>query len=350
MRVDPKKTFTLVQVLRGVAALMVVGDHVAISASSRGWMPPWTTGGAGVDIFFVISGFVMALSSRSLEDSPTPGWSFLKRRLERILPLYWILTTVKLALMFLFPATRTHDMPDWHRVLFSFLLLPTRNADLSMVPIVSWAWTLQFEMLFYLLFTVALALRWKPVAVVAPVLGAMAMAPLLAPIENPWLHEYCKPIVLEFLFGMLVFWAYERGWRLRAWAAGSLLVAAYAELLLTPDVWQSFWRGLEWGAAATAVVAAAALFEDSRQPRTPRWMLRLGDSSYSLYLSHTPVCVAAVALTARLQLPVWVLLGIAWTTSLGGSVLGGELLFRWVEYPMIRFFRGRRRVAVESGT
>jgi peptidoglycan/LPS O-acetylase OafA/YrhL len=329
---------------------MVVFDHLTFFTADRGWGRQWFTGMAGVDIFFVISGFVMAHSSRSLAGSATPGRSFLARRVERIYPLYWILTTLKIVLTVVVPKSVGSAFPDMHRIVFSYLLLPTWNADGAMIPVLSWGWTLQFEMLFYLLFTFALALRWKPLALVTPALIVLGGAPLLFQLQERWILGICNPIVLEFLFGMLMYSACQRGLRSPAWVGWLVLSAGFAAILLAPDSWGQAVRPLRWGLPATAIVAGAILLEPAWGRRSPRWMLRLGDGSYSLYLLHFMVCAAVVSAIARLHFNPHLLFALALAVGLAFSLLCGELLFRWVELPLIRFFRGRRKVAVVSGT
>ena len=160
-----RPTFRGIQALRGFAAALVVVLHATGQPfgmeASKPWV--WMRGHAGVDIFFVISGFVMAISATG-QGRPTAG-EFLRRRILRIVPLYWIFTLVMLAKIL---AVKVH--PGLGRdvvhlqtpigyVLASLFFIPYRNSQGDIAPVLAVGWTLSFEMLFYLLF--ALALKWK---------------------------------------------------------------------------------------------------------------------------------------------------------------------------------------------
>src|SRR5690348_7613306 len=99
-------SFLTIQALRAIAALLVVVYHafemwdLRVTPGAGG--PAWSNGAAGVDIFFVISGFVMVVSSQRLLKRAHAGLIFLRHRVVRIVPLYWLLTTLKLALVFFF--------------------------------------------------------------------------------------------------------------------------------------------------------------------------------------------------------------------------------------------------------
>jgi len=97
-----------VQALRAVAALMVVAYHAVDQWTTHraGYAPGdlWPNGSAGVDVFFVISGLVMTISVQRNAHRPHPAWSFARDRLIRIVPLYWIITTFKIAAVLALPA------------------------------------------------------------------------------------------------------------------------------------------------------------------------------------------------------------------------------------------------------
>jgi len=91
-----RPTYFLIQVLRAIAALMVVVFHTTTMLADRNALPvrEWVNGASGVDIFFVISGFVMTVSSAPLRKSRHPARTFMARRIERIVPMYWLVTTL----------------------------------------------------------------------------------------------------------------------------------------------------------------------------------------------------------------------------------------------------------------
>ena len=202
-----------VQVLRCVAAGLVVTTHATFYAGERLGAGDvlWDGGVKGVDIFFVISGFVMMLAARRLGDAPDAWWRFLVQRVVRVGPLYWIATTAKLAVLMLASRYVLHAAIDWTSVAKSYLFLPSRNVDGRIEPLLGVGWTLTYEMFFYALFTLALWLRAGLLTAMAPALLGLALSSTLRPPHfSPWL-VYCDPIILEFLFGMVVGWACMNG-------------------------------------------------------------------------------------------------------------------------------------------
>jgi exopolysaccharide production protein ExoZ len=347
----PKPTFRLIQGLRGLAALLVVAHHASILAVERLSAPwgVWRNGAAGVDLFFVISGFVMALTAPSLRAFARPGTEFFKRRIERIVPLYWIATTAKILLILLLPAAALHPVGGvWHLVA-SYLFLPSRDASGTVFPILVVGWTLNLEMMFYAIFAVALAFRIGPLRFLAPVLLTLAaLGYFLHPTQTA-LASFTNPIVPEFLLGILLFRLYERGLRFPPWAMASLMISGFAVLLLV-DGSQSRLRALIWGFPALAIVAAAIALEARMGHRLPAFARELGDASYSIYLTHTFALPLVGIALARIQVAP------RWSTSaaiLAGlivSAAAGELVYRGLELPMIRFFRNGRKAAVASRT
>jgi exopolysaccharide production protein ExoZ len=156
-----KSVFRGLQALRGIAAFLVVITHSGFYVSER--LRPgfkyWTRGTSGVDLFFVLSGFVMIYSSVKLFSDPN-GWRvFAERRIVRIVPVYWLATTVKLVALLAGSSYILHSQLSVLKEIASYLFLPTRNLDGEIRPLLGVGWTLNFEMFFYALFTFALRLR-----------------------------------------------------------------------------------------------------------------------------------------------------------------------------------------------
>ena len=290
----------LVQVLRAAAALSVVVLHVTQQAGALVGMPgvapyrwlrplPWD---AGVDVFFVISGFVMLWSSATLFGRPGGVRLFLLRRVARVVPLYWLLTAVLVAGALLRPSWLSEPIGHaWGYVAASFGFIPWRRPDGFIQPVFRLGWTLNYEMLFYVLFALALRVRasvglpW----LIAVLVGLAEAGRVLRPTAAP-LAFWTDSIVLEFAYGLLLAAAALAGQRLPGLARIGLAVAAI--LALAADgVAHGVPRGVGWGLPAAALVGAAVL----GPPVAPagRWGLRwfgwavaLGDASYALYLVH----------------------------------------------------------------
>ena len=341
------KRFDAIQVLRGVAALAVilfharqelVWRHIAVP------LPELTVGAAGVDLFFVVSGFVMVHASRALFGSRASMKPFLLRRLVRIVPLYWFFTLVRL--LYIVAANRHSSLlDDWpSHLLYSLSFVPPGDGRF---PIVVQGWTLSYEMAFYLAF--ALCLPFQEGRALLVLSGALALAGVLGGLDlvQGRAAAIANPQLFEFLGGMLVARLHGAGLRLAPVPAAGLALAGAAALLATASGLESIgpWRGLVWGVPATAIVAAATLGRHAGRRAVPALLLRLGDASYSLYLCHMLV----FTLLSR------VLLGLAFAHPLGAlayfaasivaAVLAGLASHRWIERPMFAACTARLRRA-----
>ena len=346
-----RPTYRLIQVLRGVAALMVVAHHATIMLSERDhlYVQTWIAGSSGVDIFFVISGFVMMISAAPLRRAAHPARTFLARRLERVVPLYWLVTTGKVVLLLLAPSLALNGLGNLHHIVTSYLFLPSLSAENRFEPVVVVGWTLNFEMAFYALFAAALALRWRPLWAMAPLLLLVPLVPIPLLLHLPrTLWFYVATVLWEFLYGMALALVVDRVRRL-PWIGGVLLVLVGLAALLT---WNSpglsFWRGIFWGLPALAVVTGAVVMEDRFGAKTPRWALETGDASYSIYLIHTFTLPAVGFWIAGWPRSWAAEVPVALFAAVLVSALTGEVVYRSVERPVMRWFKGRRRTAVPA--
>ena len=359
-----RQTFIGVQALRGVAACMVAVHHsTQISAADfgRDMLPHvWNTGAAGVDIFFGISGFVMAVSATG-RNKPTAS-KFIGRRLIRIVPLYWLITLTTFFKQFLvrqyptFGSNGIHAHTPLSGLVASLLFIPFRAPNGEIAPLVQAGWTLNFEIFFYLLFATALALKIKPVRFLTPVMLVLALVGLFRQESWPAVTIFANPILLEFLGGVLLGYAAENGLRLSTMGATMLGVMGAAAMLLNPQAIYMYGseRVLEWGIPAFLVVQATVTLEGRFSRSITPWILRIGDASYSLYLIHMLVVmmVGRLLVKARILAPesVFVAIGVV------AAVLVSLVLYRFVEKPMTTAL-GRwtswgvpQIVAVESAT
>ena len=279
------KTFFLVQGLRALAALIVIVFHGTLEMRRvvDHSFPLFDLGASGVDIFFVISGFVMTLSSVTLLTKQHGARTFLKRRLERIVPLYWIITTLQLIVTFFAPNLQeAHTGGAW-RVLESFLFFPVNG-----FPIVAQGWTLNYEMLFYALFSISIALTIKPIRFVAPTLVALVCCYHFLSRRGSPLASLCDPVMLEFLFGMILASLVSRQNLIRTWKLWTSVVAAALIYAATFHV-NLMARPYHRGVPAFLLVALAVVLEPKIGRRTPKLILELGNASYSIYLVHVLV-------------------------------------------------------------
>lgn len=351
-----KQTFLLLQALRAIAALLVVDSHALELVQARlhrhdGF---WINGAAGVDLFFVISGFVMMLSAESLRSAVRPARRFLWARLLRIAPMYWAATTLKVAILLLAPGLAAHSLHSTWHVAASYLFLPSYSDTGDPYPVLVVGWTLNLEMLFYGIFTLALWRRARVLTAVAPALIALYLAGVLWPGIGTFgrgaaLLALANPLVLEFLFGVALGRLVLSG-RLRLERlAPALLMLGFAALLLAlpgPPAMRPF----RWGLPALAIVAAALALESRLRRHVPGWLLTLGDASYSIYLVHGLVLPVLALGVMRLPVSDAVLKLIVVVAALLASALAGVLVYCYLERPVTVWVRDRFSLGSHSSS
>ena len=305
------------QVLRALAALAVLYHHSAAYLAKYAGLPGTTAGKAGVDVFFVLSGFIMVYISQR---RPVGPGRFLTLRAFRVLPLYWATTIAFVALCLVAPAfARTDPTPGG--VLQSLLFIPFDKPNGIVGPLVFLGWTLNYEVFFYVLFAAALALPSLTVSVAAAcvaiaVLVAAGTASVFSPYDQTVAFSWTQPIMLEFVFGMLLalllghrkfrplFTASEPateaeaatarriGWVCIAAAAvgfvlGGVVETGVDQAAYDANVYRTGWVRLALYAAPAVLSVAGmiALERGGRRIRSPL-LLAAGNASYSIYLLH----------------------------------------------------------------
>lgn len=327
--------FLSIQYLRAVAALMVVGFHVKPRLLRMGYDGPWPEWlGCGVDIFFVISGAIMWLTTYDRAVAPQ---DFLLRRFLRIAPLYYIVTVLIVVLMAMAPALVVGGRLDAIHALASFAFLPWPHPVFgTFEPVLPQGWTLNYEMLFYLIF--ALSLFAQPRVRPWLVVGALCAIVLAGRGSDPASIAgfFSSSIILEFAFGILIGVAITAGVRVRKPVAIALLALG---LVGIPATWPLVIGGVPrvWlcGASAALLVAGAVFLEIEGTVLRSRVMHLLGDASYSIYLTHG---LAMSAIGA-----VWMRTGLAAHTptfilfvpvSIAVATIAGVITYRVAEKPL----------------
>ena len=330
----PASRFVGIQSLRFIAALMVVLTHTTHMIGERifdiGNGNVWREGNAGVDIFFVISGFVMLTSAASLRKSASTAFDFIIRRFLRIVPLYWVATTLKLIAVLLIPAATVHSSIDPLHVIGSYLFLPRYNVDHDIMPLIGVGWTLMFEMFFYALFATALFLKRSPIGFIFPVLIALSGLSLLKHQDGGAWQFYLDPILMEFGFGMVAARLIRAGFVIRADVAIAAILVAFGALFVPSEMYGSQ-RAIGWGIPAFVIVTCTAAIEPLLSRHLPRFLTYLGDTSFALYLFHGfYVPMVGIALL-RLGMGD---ARLAFGVSVAGSIVLGILAHRFVEIPL----------------
>lgn len=288
------------QCLRALAALAVVLFHL------RGVEIKYLQGpalldavaryaDAGVDLFFVLSGFVMTTISAGRYMKQGASAQFLIKRAWRVLPMYWIFTTVVVVLMALVPSMVNSSYAG-QSVLASYLLIPH-----AQLPVLTVGWTLVHEAYFYVVFAGVIAFvpeRFVPafLLVWAATIGAALWLP--PGPTTPAHYLVTNPLTYEFIAGALLglYWRRIPAWMAQPLAAAGLATGIIAAVLLPesgPATVAVPIRVACFGTAAVLLLAGVVRLEAKGGMRAPRWLTHLGDASYSLYLTHIFVLSAA---------------------------------------------------------
>jgi peptidoglycan/LPS O-acetylase OafA/YrhL len=336
-----------IQILRGVAALLIVLYHILLGEKAyapRAFLLSdlLSYGACGVDLFFLISGFVLTAGYLDQAGSFGACARFLVRRLARIYPLYWILSGALLAVVAVRPGLVDSSVYANVDLVKSFLLFPQRSG-----PLLSVAWAVSHLLYFYAVFALILAAgrrRFVPGLagwLVLVVVGYAWREHSAAWRALPLVRLAAHPMTAEFILGCLlalVVARTRRGAR-AAVIGGSLLLAAaclgwYAGHGV--DLPRGWYRPLLFGLPGALILYGAAAAPETDRNRLGRALRTFGDASYSLYLSHTLVisavgrCWLAFPSAHAVAQAVW-LVGM-----LTAALVVGLLTYHLLELPLVR--------------
>ena len=325
---EPGTSLDTVQAMRAIAATSVVLAHV----------PFIGVGVFGVDIFFVISGFIVAYVTAA------DAGHFLPKRIFRIVPLYWAGTLGVFAIALLLPGLLQSTTADPVNLLKSLLFIPYVRDNGDIAPMLPLGWTLNYEMFFYLLYSLALRIdaQRAPWLAIAAIAAIVAAGQVLEPAHVVPAF-FSSPVLLEFTYGLgaYLLWRHHRGYFTRIPPLLSLAVAAVALAAMCAAAPGSAANGVRWlplGVPALAFFLCVLSMQGKW--RMPALLVVTGDASYSLYLFHMYV----VQLVHRKLYPLD-------TLSPAGALVAALVVvlcvflawlsFRFFEKPANRWLRSR---------
>lgn len=340
-------TFASIQTFRAIAANAVMLAHLATIETKYGHgfglLPTWVNfaGWSGVHFFFIISGFVMTwVADRS-------SWTdFLGARLIRIYPVYWIYTSLVLAVFLVAPGIVNSSYAHAPSILKSYLLWPQ-----DVGPLLSVGWTLIHEMYFYLVLAALLAFavpfRYALVGWATIVAVGCYLLPQPPP-DMPVITVLFSPLTMEFILGAAIGLLIRSGFS--SFARSTLAVGAalcilgilfYVRLgIAYEDVLTSI---VLLGLPFIFIVYGAAALELRGGWYRHALLERLGDASYSIYLGHVLVLSALGRAFERFPVHGWLVEGI----FVAGCVMAvncvGILSYTYLERRILRLRRRWRR-------
>lgn len=285
------------QMLRALAALLVVLFHLGGHYRDAGGIftgliefSKWDL--FGVDIFFIISGFVISYTVFPKQRNVQSAGTYFRHRLSRIYLGYW---PFALLVLFVIPIHTPENLANVS--LFKTLTLTSGHLEFLALPV---AWSLSYELYFYVIFGLLFCFSNKVIKNVLMVFFAVILLRTLFieldPFSN-WAFWF-SPYLLEFFCGVMIFlhrdFVSQRRWMIPCIA----LVAAGFWFGKSTDINQDT-RVLFFAISAASIVMLALQLETNRLLVSPRWLVSLGDSSYSLYLSHVLMITAFYKLGLR---------------------------------------------------
>ena len=361
----PRERLDAIQCLRGLAALMVVADHLMERLIKNGLLSQdmfrwaWALGDTGVFSFFAISGFIIVYSNRA-QPGPASAANFLKRRFVRIVPMYYLCTLGYIVMSM----AAKKGLPDWPHVLASLLFLPLArpdgatavtasapNAYVLFRPVYELGWTLNYEMLFYALIAVTvvigLSLRRTTFVLVA-IMGIAATAGLF--LRLPAGHNlgfdmiiyYTRMIVLFFATGVIAAFIRLRvpalARRLDTWPMVSAIAVALAVIadVMASAMMASPYPVLLLATFILIVLASSPTLMAASHSHVLGAVRTVGDASYSIYLTHSFFLGAVAFVAARLPVPAVVAVPAAFAGAFAVSIGVGMLCYAFIERPLLR--------------
>jgi exopolysaccharide production protein ExoZ len=329
------RTIEPIQHLRAVAAIGVALHHSIAQVYGHNGPAYGRLGAAGVDLFFVISGFIMWVTAVSRGEAPA---KFVLKRLLRIVPLYWLVTTFVLAIVLIKPQLMRSASFDAAHAVASYLFIAWPHPKFTGMfwPVVVPGWTLDYEIFFYAIVTVSLvfALRWRPLIICAALIALTLLGTTLAPMTIAGF--YTDPILLEFAFGIAIGLCFTRRSALPRGVAYALIAVAPVLFVVLGPLETDANRLVCWGLPMALLVLGSV----NAPPILPGWPFRiLGDASYSVYLTQFCTIAPAAAVVnsvfhsaAEKVLATGALIAVA--------VGGGVVAYGLVERPLYRWVKG----------
>lgn len=337
----PGGFFPNIQCARAFAALAVVAYHMGV-------LP---FGQAGVDVFFVISGFIMS------QVAPREGRAFLRKRLIRIVPLYWLTTLGVYAIATWRPQWLNSTTARFDYLVKSLLFVPYVKENGHWGPLNLNGWTLEYEMLFYVVVALALLLVHAGRATVfaASLLALFCMYVAAYGTRSALVDHLGQPFVLEFGLGVLAHRVLAAGTAgrvaSRTWIGlVAASVAAIALLQCLGGTPAGFVRVAGWGVPACVLIVALVALDLNGRSVTNALGSALGAASYSIYLLH-PYVIGIATRIAGGHADLGTPLGVVTATAILIAVCGtGYACHVMIEKPILAMLNGHRKQSPRERT
>ncbi|MBE9033163.1 acyltransferase [filamentous cyanobacterium LEGE 11480] len=359
------RKYQSLQASRGIAASLVVLYHLGKSLAAEKYFAidafsiPFSFGRYSVEFFFVLSGFIIWLAHRQEISQPARLMNYLKKRFVRVYPIYWIVFVPVFIIGLAVPALRNGVPDDLLLIAKSLLLIPMDKmvAGGTGSPVLIVAWTLQYEIVFYLFFAALIVNRWLGVGLAGLISWLYFHNAVISPLAFP-LSFLAKDYVLLFAMGISVaLLCNSDKFKVRnpmlyaivgtvMFALISLDVVLGSNLLANQII-------ILYGVASSSIIFGLVNAENAGQTVLGnKWLQTLGDASYSLYLIHFPLIslLCKISLFIGLNRLGFVGALIANVVMFSTCVAVSIAFHLWVEKPFLGMFRSRKPAVTPQET
>jgi len=345
---------------RAFAALIVVLYHLgkAIAADKyygiEGFSIPFSFGDSGVEFFFVLSGFIILSAHRGDIFKPHKLKQYIMKRLIRIYPTYWMIFIPIFILAISSIELRDSVPHDFSIIMKSLLLIPQ---DKNVVggtgaPVLGVAWTLQYEIIFYFLFSMLILNKWLSIGVGVAVLVLGVYASYIEDITESYLFEFLtKDYMLLFVMGMIASIAHKKNNISIKQSYCYIYSGAIFFILISLDKVMQLnflidWKILLYGFSSGLMIYGFVNAEDNGNAiGSHKWLQVLGDSSYALYLMHYPLISILCKFSLLLGMNEFGYLGAAvvYIIILCLCLVSAVVFHLYAEKPIIKYLRNSNR-------
>ena len=337
------------QVLRAAAALLVFFHHfIPVIGRVFPDVRKYEGGASGVDIFFVLSGFIMVVTTYNKDVDP---FKFLMNRVVRVVPIYWMMTLLIVSLFIVGarPLGVMELQPSY--VWKSLFFIPFERGGFW-EPVLSVGWTLNYEMFFYFVFSILMFIRNSQYRLIFLVffLFSLVASGLIFPFDD-YFKYYSSPVILDFAFGA-AFGAFFSGLRNDSILVGPrgswLLIVLGVVIIISTSSGFSLYnnnilRPLTWGVAGMLLVSGCVFLERNGYVAKHWFLLSLGNASYSIYLVHNLMIQISMKTVAMTGLSGLAFLLFTAFFALALTTIFGLASYRFIEAPINQAYRKRNK-------
>ena len=332
--------FNGLQILRGIAALLVVLFHISgstIDVFEVEFLNNYFKfGSSGVEIFFVLSGFIIAFTAHKNIDSPHQFLDYLKKRITRLYPIYWVVLIALLLLMNLFNYSTNHQV-SFLKLLETFLLTP----DHVMINGVSWS--LSFEIYFYLLFGLLILSRKFFILILTIFIVTLLKAVNVISFDDVYFNFLFSENNFLFIFGVIaaIILKNVKVIRLNFSFLIIIILTSFALFgLVGFFLNDSSFSTYLYGLLTFIIILSFCYLESVKQSCFDNQLLvSIGDASYVLYLIHLPIIRILHKIINSLDTFSLIEISIINILIIIITVISALIIYRLVELPLIKYTR-----------